>query len=89
MEDNLTWAKFMHFIPGILFGSINSTLFTLRESSMYAIAHQFLLLTAVTLPILFPISHIIVPSIWQWLVMIISGITILFTTVLTIKLMQT
>ena len=56
---------------------------------MYAIAHQFLLLTAVTLPIFFPISHIIVPTIFQWAFMLISGVTILFTTVLTIKLFQT
>lgn len=38
---------------------------------------------------LFPAFHIIVPSVWQWLVMIICGVTILFTTVVTIKLMQT
>jgi len=30
MEDNFAWIKLINFIPGILFGSINSTLFTLR-----------------------------------------------------------
>lgn len=38
---------------------------------------------------LFPAFHIVVPSIWQWLIMIIGGLTILFTTLCTIKLMQT
>lgn len=67
---------------------INAELFTLRDSSFYAVAHQFLLLTAIVIPILFPAFHIIVPSIWQWIVMIIGGVTVLFTTVCTIKLMQ-
>jgi hypothetical protein len=37
---------------------------------------------------LFPAFHIIVPSILQWLLMIVCGFTVLITTVLTIKLMQ-
>lgn len=67
---------------------INSTLFTLQESSFYAIGHQFLLLSAIVLPMLFPAFHIIVPSIWQWLLMLICGVTVLITTMMTIKLMQ-
>lgn len=47
------------------------------------------MLAAISIPMLFPAFHIIVPSVWQWLVMIICGVTILFTTVVTIKLMQT
>lgn len=52
-------------------------------------AHQFLLLGAITLPMLFPAFHIIVPSLWQWLLMLVCGLTLLVTTVLTLKLMQT
>lgn len=79
----------IEFIPGVFYGFINAELFTLRDSSYYAIAHQFLLLAAIVIPILFPAFHIIVPTIWQWIVMIIGGITVLFTTVCTIRLMQT
>ena len=56
---------------------------------MYAIGHQFLFLTSVVLPMLFPGFHVIVPSIWQWIVMLIGGFTLLVTVILSIKLMQT
>ena len=36
----------------------------------------------------FPANKIIVPAIWQWGVMIICGFTVLFTVIITIKLMQ-
>ena len=40
------------------------------------------------LPMFFPASTLIVPNIWQWLVMIITGFSVLFTILITIKLMQ-
>lgn len=52
-------------------------------------AHQFLLLSSIVIPMLFPAFHVIVPNIWQWILMLVGGVTILFTTVTTIKLMQT
>jgi hypothetical protein len=78
----------MEFVPGILFGFVSSILFSLRESSVHAIAHQFLLLSSVVIPILFPAFYVIVPNLWQWLLMLAAGFTVLFTTVLTINLMQ-
>lgn len=30
MEENFKWKKLIEFIPGVLFGSINASLFTLR-----------------------------------------------------------
>lgn len=30
MEENFAWKKLIEFIPGVFFGSINATLFTLR-----------------------------------------------------------
>ena len=37
---------------------------------------------------LFPGFHVVTPSIFQWIVMIIAGLTLLITIMLTIKLMQ-
>ena len=37
----------------------------------------------------FPANNIIVPAIWQWAIMIICGLSVLVTMVLTVKLMQT
>jgi hypothetical protein len=88
MEGNFHLIKLIQFIPGIIFGFISSSLFTLRYSSVYAIAHQFLLLSSVVIPMLFPAFHIIIPNLWQWIIMLVGGATTLFTTVLTIKLMQ-
>ena len=48
-----------------------------------------MLLVAIVIPMLFPAFHVIVPNIWQWILMIVCGVTILLTTVLTIRLMQT
>lgn len=89
MEEYYKPAKLLEFVPGLLFGYVNTVLSTLRESSGYAIGHQFLFLGAVVLPMLFPGFHVIVPSIWQWLVMGVCGLTLLVTIMLTIKLMQT
>ncbi len=36
----------------------------------------------------FPASQLIVPNVFQWLVMIVTGLSLLFTIVLLIKLMQ-
>lgn len=88
MEDNFTYWKLMEFVPGILFGYINSTLYTLRESSVYAITHQFIFLTSIFSPMFFPANKIIVPAMWQWAVMLACGFTVLLTMILTIKVMQ-
>lgn len=89
MEDNLTLWKLAEFIPGIIFGYINSTLYILKESSVYAITHQIIFLASIFIPMFFPANNIIVPAIWQWAVMILCGASVLLTMVLTVKLMQT
>lgn len=40
------------------------------------------------IPVFFPASHLIVPNLWQWLLMIVTGVSVLFTIVLIVKLMQ-
>ena len=37
---------------------------------------------------LFPTTHIIVPNLYQWGVMIITGVSVYFTVLCTVKLMQ-
>lgn len=88
MEKNFTYMKLVEFIPGILFGMVNSTLFTLKDSSTYAMTHQFVFLSSVCIPMFFPAAHMVVPTVLQWVVMIITGITMLITILLTVKLMQ-
>jgi hypothetical protein len=88
METNYTYMKLVEFIPGILFGMVNSILFTLKESSTYAITHQFVFLSSICIPMFFPASHLIVPSLLQWGIMIITGVSMLFTILLTVKVMQ-
>jgi hypothetical protein len=51
--------------------------------------HQYLFISAMVLPMLFPASVLIVPSIIQWISMLATGLSVLFTIVLTAKLMQT
>jgi hypothetical protein len=88
MEHNYALIKLVEFIPGILFGMVSSMLFTLKDSSTYAITHQFVFLSSVTIPMFFPASHLIVPSLFQWGIMLLTGITMLLTIVFTVKLMQ-
>ena len=64
-------------------------LYTLKESSVYAITHQFIFLASIFIPMFFPASKVIVPALWQWLVMIACGFSVLLTIVLTVRLMQT
>jgi len=80
--------KLVEFIPGIIFGMVNSILFTLRDSSTYAMTHQFVFLSSICIPMFFPASHLIVPTILQWAIMLATGISMLFTILLTVKLMQ-
>ena len=89
MEEYYKPAKILEFIPGLLIGFVTSELTNIRDSSVYAIGHQFLFLTSVVLPMLFPGFHVVVPSILQWIVMLIGGFTVLVTVILSIKLMQT
>ena len=67
---------------------VNSILFTLKDSSTYAITHQFVFLGSICIPMFFPASHLIVPSLLQWAIMIVTGVSMLFTILLTVKLMQ-
>ena len=89
LENNYTYSKLIEFIPGMMLGYVNSELFKLKDSNTYAIAHQFIFLCSIGFPIFFPASKLIVPSIFQWIVMIVCGLLLLVSILLTIKLMQT
>jgi hypothetical protein len=39
LEGSYSYTKLLEFIPGILLGLINSSLYTLKESSPYTIYH--------------------------------------------------
>jgi hypothetical protein len=90
MEKNYTLSasKAVEFIPGLLFGYINSEIYKLKSSNYYAVAHQFTFLCSVTLPIFFPACKMIVPSLMQWVVMIVCGFLMVFTVAATVRLMQ-
>lgn len=88
LEDHFNLHKLIEFIPGILFGIANSMICTLKESSTYVLSHQFMLLSSLCLPMFFPLNHIIVPTLFQWFVMVIGGVVMYFTVVWTVKLMQ-
>lgn len=90
MEKNytMTLSKAVQFIPGLIFGYINSQIYKLKSSNYYAIGHQFAFLCSVTLPIFFPACPMIVPSIIQWIIMILCGFFMLYTLMATIRLMQ-
>lgn len=47
-----------------------------------------LFLCCIGFPVFFPVTDMIVPNIWQWAVMIVCGVIMLFTVVIVIKLMQ-
>ena len=47
-----------------------------------------LFIASIGLPIFFPATDMIVPNIWQWVVMIICGVLMLLTVITVIKLMQ-
>jgi hypothetical protein len=68
---------------------VNSTLFTLRDSSTYAITHQFVFLSSICIPMFFPANKLIVPTLLQWGIMIVMGCFLLLIILLTVKLMQT
>jgi drug/metabolite transporter (DMT)-like permease len=51
-------------------------------------AHQFVFLSSICIPMFFPASHLVVPSLFQWIIMIVTGFTMLATVILTVKLMQ-
>lgn len=50
--------------------------------------HQFVFLSSICIPMFFPAADLIVPSLLQWGIMIVTGVTLLFTILLTVKLMQ-
>lgn len=88
MEKEYSLMKLVEFIPGILFGISNALIFQLKESSTYTVTHQFIFLTSICLPMFFPLTHIIVPSLLQWGVMFVTGVSMYLTVLCTMKLMQ-
>jgi hypothetical protein len=88
MEDQISIHKLIEFIPGILFGIANSMIFTLKESSTYVLSHQLMFFTSLCLPMFFPLNHIVVPTLFQWMVMVVGGAVMYFTVIWTVKLMQ-
>lgn len=88
MENNYSMSKLWEFLPGLLFGYVNSEIFKLKDSNPYTIAHQFIFLCSIGFPIFFPAAKLVVPSLLQWAVMIASGLLVLATVVIIIKLMQ-
>lgn len=88
MENNYSMSKLWEFLPGLLFGYVNSEIFKLKDSNPYTIAHQFIFLCSIGFPIFFPAAKLVVPSLLQWAVMIASGALLLVTVVIIIKLMQ-
>lgn len=50
--------------------------------------HQMVFFCTMLLPIFFAAGNLIVPSIFQWIVLIIGGLVMLFTVLVGIKLMQ-
>jgi hypothetical protein len=88
MEKNYTVSKLWEFLPGLIFGYVNSEIFKLKDSNPYTIAHQFIFLCSIGFPIFFPASKLVVPSLFQWIVMLVFGAILLFTVIVIIKLMQ-
>jgi hypothetical protein len=88
MEKNYSMSKLWEFIPGLIFGYVNSEIFKLKDSNPYTIAHQFIFLCSIGFPVFFPASKLVVPSLFQWAIMIVFGAVLLLTVVVTIKLMQ-
>lgn len=88
MEENYSWTKLWEFIPGILLGWVNSEIFKLKESNYYTISHEMLFLCSIAIPAFFPATAMIVPSIWQWGLMVVCGGVMLLTVVLVVRMMQ-
>lgn len=85
-----TWdtEKLLELVPGVLLGFVNATLYTLGETSPYTIYHEFSLLCSIFLPMFFPLQPMIKLSLLQWGVVVLGAIFVLFTALLTIKMMQ-
>lgn len=88
MEKNYAVSKLWEFLPGLIFGYVNSEIFKLKDSNPYTIAHQFIFLCSIGFPIFFPASKLVVPSLIQWVIMLVFGAVLLYTVIVTIKLMQ-
>lgn len=88
LENNYSSSKLLEFIPGILFGLINTEISRLKASNPYAIAHQFVFFCAMLFPVFFAASQFVVPSLGQWVAMAIGGFAMCFTVVSAVKLMQ-
>ena len=88
MEENYSTTKLWEFLPGLMLGYVNSEIFKLKESNEYTIVHQFLFASSIGFPIFFPASDLVVPSLWQWGVMIVFGGVMLVTLLVLVKLQQ-
>lgn len=71
-----------------MLGWVNSEIFKLKESNEYTIVHQFLFACSIGFPIFFPASELVVPSVWQWGLMIVCGGLMLVSLVVLVKLQQ-
>jgi hypothetical protein len=88
MEQNYAPSKLWEFLPGLCLGWVNAEIFKLKESNPYTIAHEMLFLCSIGFPVFFPATPMVVPTLWQWAVMILGGLFMLFTVVALVKLMQ-
>jgi hypothetical protein len=88
MEKHFTIFKLVQLVPGLLFGIANSIIFEFKEASKYTITHQFIFFISICLPMVFPTTKIIVPTLYQLVLMIIAGLSVYFTVLCTVKLMQ-
>jgi hypothetical protein len=88
LENEYTLKKVAEFLPGILLGFINTEIAKLKESNPYAIAHQVVFFCTMLLPVFFAAAGLIVPSITQWVVLVVGGFVMLFTILAGLKLMQ-
>lgn len=88
LENNYSMKKLAEFIPGILLGFINTEIAKLKTSNPYAITHQLVFFCSMLLPVFFAAAGLIVPSLLQWIVLVVGGFVMLFTVLVGIKLMQ-
>jgi hypothetical protein len=88
LENNYAVTKLFEFIPGILLGLVNTEMSKLKESNPYAITHQIVFFCSMLFPVFFAAADMIVPSIIQWIIMIFGGFLMLFTVLVSVKLMQ-
>lgn len=88
LEHNYSASKLLEFVPGLLFGLVNTELARLKASNPYAVTHQLVFFCAMLLPVFFAAAQFVVPSPGQWAVMLLGGLAMCFTAVCAVRLMQ-